>query len=76
MQTPLFGVRTVRAMRAICEPPRRRTTIATASLCNVCKTLHNDAVAITVRRRNGSRIARVAHSMHCLLYTSPSPRDA
>eukprot|EP00974_Lingulodinium_polyedra_P064555 6237014-Lingulodinium_polyedra.AAC.1 len=52
-----------RAKRAICEPPGRRTAIATASLCNVCKTLHKDAVAIAARRRNGLQIARLAHYM-------------
>eukprot|EP00974_Lingulodinium_polyedra_P002508 235516-Lingulodinium_polyedra.AAC.1 len=51
------------ATRAICEPLRRRTAIATASLCNVCKTRHYDAVAIAVRGRSGSQIARLAHSM-------------
>eukprot|EP00974_Lingulodinium_polyedra_P004424 414056-Lingulodinium_polyedra.AAC.1 len=44
--------------RAIREPLRRRTVDLTATLRNVCKTLHNDAVAIAVRRRNGSQIER------------------
>eukprot|EP00974_Lingulodinium_polyedra_P043827 4208167-Lingulodinium_polyedra.AAC.1 len=63
MRTPVFGVRVARAKRAICEPLRRRAAIATVSLCSVCKTLHNDAVAIAVGHRNGSQIARLAHSM-------------
>eukprot|EP00974_Lingulodinium_polyedra_P045369 4349827-Lingulodinium_polyedra.AAC.1 len=36
--------------------------MATASLCSVLQTLHNDAVAIAVRRRGVSRIARFAHT--------------
>eukprot|EP00974_Lingulodinium_polyedra_P124477 11190845-Lingulodinium_polyedra.AAC.1 len=31
---------------------------ATASLCNSCKMLHNDAVEFTIRRHNDSRTAR------------------
>eukprot|EP00974_Lingulodinium_polyedra_P114348 11071342-Lingulodinium_polyedra.AAC.1 len=46
------------ARRAICEQLRRRMVDLTASLCNVCGTLHNYAVAIALRRRNGSLIAR------------------
>eukprot|EP00974_Lingulodinium_polyedra_P084671 8196473-Lingulodinium_polyedra.AAC.1 len=38
------------ATRAICELPRRWTAIATASVCSVLQTLHNDTVAIAVRR--------------------------
>eukprot|EP00974_Lingulodinium_polyedra_P132390 11221548-Lingulodinium_polyedra.AAC.1 len=43
--------------RAICEPLRRRTVDSTASLRNVCKTLHNGAVESTIRGRSGSQIA-------------------
>eukprot|EP00974_Lingulodinium_polyedra_P100242 9710160-Lingulodinium_polyedra.AAC.1 len=46
------------AKRATCEPLQPRTADLTASLRNVCRTLHNDAVAIAVRRRSGSLIAR------------------
>eukprot|EP00974_Lingulodinium_polyedra_P020240 1956656-Lingulodinium_polyedra.AAC.1 len=46
------------ARRAMREPLRRRTVSLTASLRSVCKTLHNDAVAMSVRRRSGSLIAR------------------
>eukprot|EP00974_Lingulodinium_polyedra_P011498 1110907-Lingulodinium_polyedra.AAC.1 len=53
----------VRATRAKCEPLRRRTAIAPASLCSVCETLHKDAVKSTVRRRSGLQIARVARAM-------------
>eukprot|EP00974_Lingulodinium_polyedra_P019547 1887860-Lingulodinium_polyedra.AAC.1 len=35
---------------------------STASLRTVSKTVHNDAVESTARRRSGSRIARLAHS--------------
>eukprot|EP00974_Lingulodinium_polyedra_P056282 5412670-Lingulodinium_polyedra.AAC.1 len=68
MRTPKTGVRMVLAKRAIRKPLRRRATIATASLCNACKTLHNDAVAIAVNRRNGSQIARVAYSMRTPIF--------
>eukprot|EP00974_Lingulodinium_polyedra_P096059 9309582-Lingulodinium_polyedra.AAC.1 len=44
--------------RAICEPVRPRTVGSTAKLCSVCKTLRDDAVESTVRRRSGSLIAR------------------
>eukprot|EP00974_Lingulodinium_polyedra_P066401 6426642-Lingulodinium_polyedra.AAC.1 len=37
MRTPVFGVRTAHATRAICEPLRRRTAIATASLRRACE---------------------------------------
>eukprot|EP00974_Lingulodinium_polyedra_P087007 8434064-Lingulodinium_polyedra.AAC.1 len=37
MRTPKTGVRMECATRAICEPLRRRTVIAIASLCSVCK---------------------------------------
>eukprot|EP00974_Lingulodinium_polyedra_P116379 11158948-Lingulodinium_polyedra.AAC.1 len=46
------------ARRTICEPLRRRTVNLIASLCSVCNVLHNDAVPIAVRSRNGSLIAR------------------
>eukprot|EP00974_Lingulodinium_polyedra_P077220 7475920-Lingulodinium_polyedra.AAC.1 len=41
------GVRMARAKRAIREPLRRQTVDSTASLCNVCKPLHNDAIEPT-----------------------------
>eukprot|EP00974_Lingulodinium_polyedra_P063053 6084886-Lingulodinium_polyedra.AAC.1 len=59
---PIFGVRAECAKRAICEPPGWRTAIATAARCNVCKPLHNDAVAIAVLHRSASQMARLAHS--------------
>eukprot|EP00974_Lingulodinium_polyedra_P098046 9504143-Lingulodinium_polyedra.AAC.1 len=49
--------------RAICESLRRRTAVATASLCSGLQTLRNDAVKSTVRGRNGSQITHLAHSM-------------
>eukprot|EP00974_Lingulodinium_polyedra_P044877 4305133-Lingulodinium_polyedra.AAC.1 len=49
--------------RAIGEPRWRQTVDSTASCCTVSKTVHNVAVELTVRGRNGSRIARLAHSM-------------
>eukprot|EP00974_Lingulodinium_polyedra_P104551 10121289-Lingulodinium_polyedra.AAC.1 len=57
--------------RAINEPLRRRTIAATASLRNVLKSLHNGAVASTVRHRNGSQIARsrAPCAQQFLLYT-------
>eukprot|EP00974_Lingulodinium_polyedra_P011108 1071013-Lingulodinium_polyedra.AAC.1 len=45
--------------RAINEPLRRQTADSTASLRNVCKTLHNDTAESTVRGRSGSQIARL-----------------
>eukprot|EP00974_Lingulodinium_polyedra_P026444 2552421-Lingulodinium_polyedra.AAC.1 len=47
-----------RASVAIREPLRRRLRDSTASLCSVCKTLHDDAVESTICRLNGSQIAR------------------
>eukprot|EP00974_Lingulodinium_polyedra_P015168 1468543-Lingulodinium_polyedra.AAC.1 len=41
-------------MRASLRP---RTVDSTASLRNVCKTLHNEAVVSTARGRSGSHIA-------------------
>eukprot|EP00974_Lingulodinium_polyedra_P086339 8363882-Lingulodinium_polyedra.AAC.1 len=42
-----------RALRA-----RQKTGVRGASLCNVCETLHNDAIESTVRPRGGLQIAR------------------
>eukprot|EP00974_Lingulodinium_polyedra_P070871 6860662-Lingulodinium_polyedra.AAC.1 len=50
------------ARRAIRERLRRRAAFAIASLCSVLQTLHNDAVAIAVRR--GSGAARELHVSH------------
>eukprot|EP00974_Lingulodinium_polyedra_P061340 5917924-Lingulodinium_polyedra.AAC.1 len=58
MQTPVFGVRVQCAKRAISEPLRQQTVDLTASLSNVCESLHNDAVAIAVHRRASSLTAR------------------
>eukprot|EP00974_Lingulodinium_polyedra_P056838 5468195-Lingulodinium_polyedra.AAC.1 len=52
-----------RARHTICEPLRLRTVDSTASLRTVFETLHNDAFESAVRNRNGSRTARLAHSM-------------
>eukprot|EP00974_Lingulodinium_polyedra_P110935 10729528-Lingulodinium_polyedra.AAC.1 len=51
------------ARSAICELSRRRTAIAIAPLCGVLQALHNDAVAIAVRRRSGLQFARLARTM-------------
>eukprot|EP00974_Lingulodinium_polyedra_P102018 9880308-Lingulodinium_polyedra.AAC.1 len=46
------------ARRAICEPLWQQTVDSTALLRTVSKTLHNDAVESTARRRRGSQIGR------------------
>eukprot|EP00974_Lingulodinium_polyedra_P069356 6715429-Lingulodinium_polyedra.AAC.1 len=51
------------ARRAICGPLRRQTIDSTASLRTVLQTVHNDAIKSTVCRRNGSQIARLAHTV-------------
>eukprot|EP00974_Lingulodinium_polyedra_P119257 11170490-Lingulodinium_polyedra.AAC.1 len=65
-----------RARRAICEPLRKRTVIATASLCSVLQTPHNDTVAIAVRRRNGSQTARATHHVNTKNWRSHGVREA
>eukprot|EP00974_Lingulodinium_polyedra_P058523 5635974-Lingulodinium_polyedra.AAC.1 len=49
--------------RAMCEPLWRQTVDSAASLCTVSNAVRNNAVESTVRKRNGSQIARLAHSM-------------
>eukprot|EP00974_Lingulodinium_polyedra_P069401 6719470-Lingulodinium_polyedra.AAC.1 len=56
------------ARRAIREPLRQQTADSTASLRTVSKTVHSDAVELTVRGRNASQIARLAHSVRMPKY--------
>eukprot|EP00974_Lingulodinium_polyedra_P126064 11196906-Lingulodinium_polyedra.AAC.1 len=63
-----LGVR----VRAISEPLRPRTAIATASLRSALQTLHNDAVKSAVHGRSGTQIARVAHAMRTPVFGARS----
>eukprot|EP00974_Lingulodinium_polyedra_P113002 10938407-Lingulodinium_polyedra.AAC.1 len=63
MRTPTTGARMVCVTRAVCEPPRRQMIDSAASLRTVLKTVHHDAVESIICCRNGSKTARIAHTM-------------
>eukprot|EP00974_Lingulodinium_polyedra_P076721 7427832-Lingulodinium_polyedra.AAC.1 len=60
MRTPVSGVRMDRATRAKREPLRRRTPVATASLCNVLKRY----TMIRLRSLSAAAAARVSSAPH------------
>eukprot|EP00974_Lingulodinium_polyedra_P045861 4397191-Lingulodinium_polyedra.AAC.1 len=63
MGTPKEWLRMGCARRAVREPLRAADGRLDRTIEHVSKTVRNDAVESTVRGRNASQIARLAHSM-------------